>query len=511
MNSMHLTKISSRLLIFASLLGCRFLGQDAGTELATQARKELFAARYENAAKSYLRLVAEQPASGDAWYGLVRAELEAHQAKEAYSAANEAIQKVPQTAGAQTAAGIAAWRKGELTEAEGYFRAALKLNPDYPGALRGLATIYTSLSKFRTARDLRLRAWHQSPDDPELMLAHANTLKGADHIAALEAILHLLDRDTEQARNLRVHIANDRAIGDTKVRRLVSPYQNSTIKLFWIMDGPSQRRGLGVRVQLNGKQNTRLLVDTGASGIAISPKVAERAGLKAVSGESSETKGVGDGKTQSTVAYLASEVRVGDVTFADYPIQVFRSAQSADHDGLIGADVFQRFIVKIDVAHLAMGLETRPQAAPEDSDEPVDGSDTLLAGFHRVLRFGNHLGLPTSINGSRNVLFMVDSGSSINLIDTESAKKFAYAAEDPRVVVQGVQGKVNKVSIADRVTLTFAGLRQENPNLIAIGLDRLSDDMGVQFAGVLGMPVLSQLTVTIDYREGTVRFEYKKP
>jgi tetratricopeptide (TPR) repeat protein len=506
---MQFTMLSSHLVLIA-LAGVSNLRADSAHDLPLEARKELFAARYENAAKLYSRLVTAQPGSGDAWYGLVRAQLEAHHPKEAYSAASEAMQIAPGTPGAQTAAGLAAWRKAEISEAERYFRAALKLNPDYPGALRGLAMIYASLSKFRSARDLGLNAWNRSPDDPDLMLTHANTLKGAEHIAALEAVLPLLDPDTEQARNLRVHIANDRAIGDIKVRRLVSPYQPATVKLSPIMSSPGHLRGLGMRVQLNGKQNVTLLLDTGASGISISPKVAEHAPLRAISGESSETKGIGDGKTESTVAYLASEVRAGDVTFADYPIQVFRSAQSPDYDGLIGADVFQRFIVKIDFVHRVMSLDTRAQAGAGDPDDPVDQSDGPAAGFVPVFRFGNHLGLPTSINGSGDALFMIDSGSSSNLIDTESARQFTHTAENSGITIQGVQGKVNKVSIADRVTLTFAGLRQVNPNLLAINLDRLSDDMGVQFAGVLGMPVLFQLSLTIDYRLGMVRFEYKK-
>ena len=33
----------------------------------------------------------------------------------------------------------------------------------------------------------------------------------------------------------------------------------------------------------------------------------------------------------------------------------------------------------------------------------------------------------------------------------------------------------------------------------------------VGFGGLLGMPVLANLAVTIDYREGTVKMEYKKP
>ncbi len=508
---MRFTRTSLLLLLLTNSIVHHVSAGDSGTGLASEARKELFAARYENAAKLYSRLVAEQPASGDAWYGLVRAQIEAHHSREAYSSAADAMRNAPDTPGAQTAAGLADWRKGEISEAERCFRAALKLDPDYPGALRGLATIYSSVSKARTARDLSLRAWAKSPDDPVLMLAHANTLKGADHIAALEAVLPLLDPETEEARNLRVHIANDRAVGDMKLGRLTSPYEEGKIKLSSILDGPNHLRGFGMQLELNGKHKFKLLLDTGASGIAISPKAAEHAGLRLISGESADSKGIGDGKAQPMVSYIASEVRAGDVTFADYPVRVFRTAQSPDYDGLIGADVFQRFIVRIDFAHSVMELEPRPHLPADTADEPVDRGETLPAGFQRVFRFGDHLGVPTSINGSHNVLFLIDSGSSANLIDTDSAKQFTRTTEDSRFRVQGVQGKVNKVSIADRITLSFAGLRQDNPNLLAINLDKLSDSMGIQFAGVLGMPVLIQLAVTIDYRDGLVRFEYKKP
>jgi hypothetical protein len=60
------------------------------------------------------------------------------------------------------------------------------------------------------------------------------------------------------------------------------------------------------------------------------------------------------------------------------------------------------------------------------------------------------------------------------------------------------------------LTLLFAGFRQVNPSLIAISLEKMSDSMGAAFGGIPGWPVLSQLTVTIDYQEGTVRFEHRK-
>jgi hypothetical protein len=112
------------------------------------------------------------------------------------------------------------------------------------------------------------------------MLAHADTLAGAAHIAALEEVLAVFDPQSEQARKLRVHIQSDRALGERRVRRLISPYAPAKIKLMWLYDGPNTRRGAGLRVHLNQKHTVTLLLDTGASGIALSPKDAEKADLE---------------------------------------------------------------------------------------------------------------------------------------------------------------------------------------------------------------------------------------
>ncbi len=78
-------------------------------------------------------------------------------------------------------------------------------------------------------------------------------------------------------------------------------------------------------------------------------------------------------------------------------------------------------------------------------------------------------------------------------------------------MVKGIQGAVDKTSRADRISLVFAGFRQDNPDLLSISLEKMGDDMGTGIGGILGMPVLGNLIVTIDYRNGAVRFDDKKP
>jgi hypothetical protein len=155
---------------------------------------------------------------------------------------------------------------------------------------------------------------------------------------------------------------------------------------------------------------------------------------------------------------------------------------------------------------LELSLDARPGAL-KDQDEPADAADTVSKGFFRVLRFGNHLALPTSANGEAPVIFLIDSGSTNNLIDVAVARKSSKIYKDDRTTVKGVQGKVTEVNRANDISLAFAGFRQSNPDLIAIDLTKVSDGMGVAFAGILGMPVLSQMKLTIDYREGAVRME----
>jgi predicted aspartyl protease len=472
------------------------------------AKAALYTARYPLAIQLYREELERNPAWSDGYYGLVRALLHAHRAQEAYQAAEDALRNCPNTAGVETAAGLTTFRHGDLEESERHFRAALKLDPKYPGALAGLASIYSTLSKFRTARDLRLEAYRAAPADPELMLVHANTLDGPEHLAALKRLLAIYDGDSEEAHNVRVHIGTDRALAGRKVRRLVSPNRPEQIKLIWLYSAPRRVRGAGIRVQLNRKETVTLLLDTGASGISLSPKAAEKAGLELLDVEYSKVKGIGDDAPGELQHYVASEVRAGDVVFADYPVAVFRSARSPEYDGLIGADVFQRFLLTIDFPDLVMQLE--PRRGLEEPDGPVDAGDNPPEGFtHAIRAAGSHLTTYTSVNGKKSRLFLIDSGASSNLLDTKYARESTSVYSSGRSV-SGVQGRVRNTGVADHATLVFAGFRQDNSAVLSFDFDNLSESNGLALSGILGIPILRQLKLSIDYREGSVRFEKGK-
>lgn len=120
--------------------------QEAAPDLAAEARQELYAGRNDYAAVIYQKMVDQDHSRGDAYYGLVRALLKSHKSHEAYTAAGQGLEKAPQTAGAQVAAGMAAFRRGDVAQAEQYYRAAYKIDPRNTGALVGMASIFSIVS-----------------------------------------------------------------------------------------------------------------------------------------------------------------------------------------------------------------------------------------------------------------------------------------------------------------------------------------------------------------------------
>ncbi len=71
-------------------------------------------------------------------------------------------------------------------------------------------------------------------------------------------------------------------------------------------------------------------------------------------------------------------------------------------------------------------------------------------------------------------------------------------------------GEVKKVYTADKVVLEFAKFRQANLDMLSVDLTNISRGSGTEVAAILGIPVLAIFrSITIDYRDGLVKFEYK--
>ena len=125
--------------------------------------------------------------------------------------------------------------------------------------------------------------------------------------------------------------------------------------------------------------------------------------------------------------------------------------------------------------------------------------------FFRVRHF---IILPTLLNNKTNRLFIVDSGAFSSSISPEAAREVTKVRGGSPVTVKGLSGDVGKVSSSDKIVFTFAGIQQQNNDLISFDTSGLSRNTGMEISGFLGSTVLRELTTSIDYRDGLIKFSY---
>jgi hypothetical protein len=70
---------------------------------------------------------------------------------------------------------------------------------------------------------------------------------------------------------------------------------------------------------------------------------------------------------------------------------------------------------------------------------------------------------------------------------------------------------VARVYRGGELTLTFAGLRQTNLDILSIHETNLSQESGTEISGTLGFPLLVLLDMKIDHRDGLVSFKFDPP
>jgi tetratricopeptide (TPR) repeat protein len=516
----------------------------AGDQLYRAGRFAKSEATYQALLKTDSKLVPAQ-------VGLVRAMLRQQKIDEALDAVNTALAPQPNSAALLAAKGDVQFRRGEMPDAEASYLAARKLDPKEVHAYLGLARLYASYSLYRKAYDLLQSAHEVAPDDIEVQRAWLRMLPRKERLAALEAYLsgpH--PDDEEETKRMTEYLGFLKATADKPIHvcKLVSKVEQTETKLE-TMYGRDIRhmRGIGLSVLLNDR-NVHLLLDTGAGGIMVNRKLAEKAGLTPISAV--HYGGIGDKGLQSGYTAVADHIRVGELEFQDCVVSVSDKGSVGDEDGLIGADVFGRYLVDIDLPGMRLKLSPLPKR-PEDAVAPKSlnsegeeqanaeqkedsGNDGTskdqksppptvtparrlpkdryiapeMADWTKVFRFGHTILVPTSVNNSKSMLFGLDTGAFSNLLSVRAGRQVSKVNSEDRVRVRGVNGAVDKVYSSEKATLRFGHFQQSNLGIITFDLSTISRHTGTEVSGFLGFAMLRQLEVDLDYRDGLVDFKY---
>ena len=407
----------------------------------------------------------------------------------AWTLSQRALAEAPESAAAHEFAGEVLFRRGDFARAKDEFQRASKLDERFALAWWGLARISECESMRQIAASYFRRAYELDPRNPRIFLDWAMHLDGRGRIDALEKYAAIHD----EPKTLREWIALLKALERRNVMVLATPYRHSEIPLAKLVSDLNRTRVYGLEVAVNGEKLS-LLLDTGASGILIKRSAAEKIRVMRLS--DATFRGIGS-NTKPPRGYhgIAERLRIGDVEFGDALIGVSETDFLANQDGVIGTDVFSQFLITLDFANLSLRLDPMP-----DSD---------MRHFTRVFRFGHMLLISTRVGGSRDGLFLIDTGATRTLISYDMAAQAGKVNRDDTMRISGVNGKVSDVFQTGSLSLQFAGFRQNSPGITAIDMWEQSRNLGTEVSGLLGLPVLSLFTLTIDYRDGLVNFDYK--
>lgn len=254
-----------------------------------------------------------------------------------------------------------------------------------------------------------------------------------------------------------------------------------------------------VQVKLNGKGPFRLLFDSGGAYI-VTPELAKELGLK--SEGALQGRGVGE-QSEDVGLSKMGEVQFGEVSlhdqlFAIFPMTAFVSAEGVTTGGLIGYEVFKRFVVKIDYEHSLLTF-TLPSAFT------YQGAGTVLP-----FKFNAHI---PQVDGEIDGIpgkFDIDTGSRSSLdllvpfIEKHDLRKH-YAPKFQAVTGWGVGGAAR--SELTRAKLLRLGSVEVPAPVTELSIQKKGAFTDVYVAGNVGAGVLKRFNITFDYTRQQLIFE----
>jgi tetratricopeptide (TPR) repeat protein len=472
----------------------------AQTSLTTEdgalanARSMFRQADFRGAAAAYRKIIEGKP-SAEAYAGLVRSLLKADDVKAADESSQKALTAFPDSAISHAERGDVDYRRGLIPQAEEEYRAALKLDEICARAWLGQGKVDAVYTRHSKAKAAIAKAHDLDPQDSDAFYEWAIRLAYPENVAALERHLAEFHNDPEAERHEREYKNFVKALAGRKTWIPARDVDRAEIKMEGLTVGAHMvLRGYGLRVRLNDRATVTLLVDTGSSGITITRKLAEKIGASKLSEQAIE----GVGKSGAAVGYKAwvDKVVIGDLEFHDCFVQA-TPREIAEVDGIIGMDVFSQYLITLDLPARKLRLEPIPVRSNE-------GPPAQVEAFSQTFTLGHFLLLPTEVGKKATGLFVVDSGSNANTISPELARSMPEmrAFNSP---MSGASGVVNSAFIADDATLRFAKVSRSD-RISTLDLHSVSKDLGIEISGQIGFSAMENMKLTIDYRDGLVRF-----
>jgi PDZ domain-containing protein/aspartyl protease len=254
-----------------------------------------------------------------------------------------------------------------------------------------------------------------------------------------------------------------------------------------------------VQVKLNGRGPYRLLCDTGGANI-VTPAVAKELGLRTEG--KLEGRGVGEESEDISLTQLG-RIEIGaafidNPKFYVFPLGTFSNVEGVPALGLVGYEVFKRFVVRIDYQSSQLTLSDPEQVV-------YNGPGTAVP-----FQFNEHVPqVEGAIDGIKGV-FDIDTGSrsSVDLFAPFVEKHKLKGKYRPRfegVTGWGVGGP-SRSAIARANVLRLGSVEIKRP-VTELTLQTKGSFTNEYSAGNVGAGVLKRFNLVFDYGRKVIYFE----
>lgn len=461
--------------------------------------------KFREAAAAYKAAVDKDKTSAPAHAGLVQSYLKADEVELADQSSAEALAVLPQSALMHATRGDAQFRKGLFAEAESEYRSAMKLDSRCGRAWLGMGMIYTIVSKSTQAKDAFAKARELDSEDGDILYEWAVRLPYPENVRNLEAYLDEFHFAPEEERRKQEYLDFVRALAGHDIWTQSKNVPHTELKMEPIIPGPGKTLGWSVAMNLNGT-TTKLWLDTGASWLTISKKLANKIGARKLAEQSLE--GTGEGK--ATKGYLAwvDKVTIGDIEFRDCVVHVSERVFLEGTDGLTGTSFFSHNLVTFDFPRQKLIFAPLPPRADEASAPEVRSLQPGSNGPMQMFSFG-HLPLVNSrVDRKATGLFVIDTGSNSSVLSQKMATQISKD-HGLKKELAGMSG-VGSSTVAPGVVLQFSPTEQPAQDLFTASLRSISANLGTEISGMIGIATLNRMKITINYRDGWIEFDQSK-
>src|SRR6185437_6851427 len=380
--------------------------QPAALDPLDAARSMMKEGKYLEAAGAFRVILDKDPAAMHAHVGLMRSLVRMGKIADAEEAGKKALAALPNSPVIHAAFGDVEFRAGKFSQAESEYRACLKVDETSSRGWFGMARLYEMLSMRQHAKQAYAQAYSFDPNDEQIFEHWLDSLPYAEQLQELKkhAGEHPTDREQAEIKLLT-------AVSQKKPWVLAGNVEKAELKMLpygrelAAIDTPNRigaqqvSKGYGLQLKFNDRAGATLLLDTGADGVTIGRKLAEKAGVVKIA--DTYFGGLGDSGPVEGYFGWVDKIRIGSLEFHNCIVTDSSRNDVADEAGLIGADVFKKFLITLDFRDWKMQLSPLPKN-PAFSGSDDDPQDRYIApemqSFAKVYEFDDHLFIPTIVS-----------------------------------------------------------------------------------------------------------------